>query len=154
MCTQLTVSVLLGLVLAAPAAAQSWRQREPRPYPVYPEPYRETIPRYPDRYRQPYPREEPPNAWRDGREVWRYESFEWGGTFERGRGGNWVQNRNNMGPAYFREVGRNGEFVELYDDSRGMAVRLYPDAMYYNPDGRRWRGPHPGYWESDGRFRP
>src|SRR5262245_47576563 len=141
MLARLSLAALLGLTLLAPAEAQD-RWRPPDPYP-----------RYPGRTRDPYPRQEDRYVPRDGREVWRYNSFEWGGTFERTRGDLWIQNRINMNPAYFREVARTPEYVELYDDSRGMAVRLHADAMYYNPDGRQWRGPHAGYWESGGRFR-
>jgi hypothetical protein len=52
-----------------------------------------------------------------------------------------------MSPCYFREVARTPDYVELYDESRGMGVRLYDNAMYYNPDGGQWRGPLAGYWE-------
>ncbi len=31
------------------------------------------------------------------------------------------------GPATFREVRRTGEYVELYDEGRGVAVRLYDE---------------------------
>lgn len=55
--------------------------------------------------------------------VWIYN----GGFFAERGGGVWSE-RNNRNFT-FKEVARNDEFIELYDQSRDCAVRLYPDRM-------------------------
>jgi hypothetical protein len=57
--------------------------------------------------------------------VWQYQ----GGFFKDAGNGQWVES-NATGTYYFREVGRNREFVDLFDASRGFAARLYDNAMY------------------------
>jgi hypothetical protein len=54
--------------------------------------------------------------------VWQYD----GGFFKDQGLGNWVE-KNWSGTYHFREVHRNREFVELYDGSRDVTVRLYWD---------------------------
>ena len=90
----------------------------------------------------------------DTRAYWAYE----GGWFAKLKDGSWYELNEQTyrvadKPSKFKEIGRTNGYVELYDDSRGMGVRLYDNAMYYNPDGRGWRGPHAGFWESGNPFR-
>jgi hypothetical protein len=59
------------------------------------------------------------------RVVWQYQ----GGFFKDAGNGRWVES-NAGGTYYFREARRTGEFIDLYDASRGFTARLYGNAMY------------------------
>jgi hypothetical protein len=67
------------------------------------------------------PQTPPPNA----RQHWAYQ----GGRFDAVGGGRWVE-RNSGGTSNFRETQRNGEWVELYDASRGYTLHLHRDAFW------------------------
>lgn len=59
--------------------------------------------------------------------------------FVRGSGAEWVEQRRNGPPAQFQETQRDGSFVELYDPSREMWVRLYPDrGLWWSNTSPRW----------------
>jgi hypothetical protein len=125
-----TLAGLLFLVLWLPAEAQD---------------------RY--RYDGPRPADRSGNAGpvRDGRRVWRF--FEnGGGTFENVRPGYWVAFSNQGTRNYFREMRRTPDYVEIYDDSRDLPVRIYDTALYQDasqvpPDQRSWKLVYTGRWE-------
>lgn len=56
-------------------------------------------------------------------QVWRYT----GGLFAASGNGKWVQ-INTQGTFYFREVARGQDFIEIYDQSRDVTVRLHDQA--------------------------
>ncbi len=60
------------------------------------------------------------------RAKWRYDD----GQFEQGQGKNWIETFDNGGNCYFQEVSRNRDYIEIYDKSRDIAVRLYKTKMY------------------------
>jgi hypothetical protein len=57
--------------------------------------------------------------------VWQYD----GGFFKDEGRSAWVE-KNSRGTYHFEEVHRNREFVELYDASRDLTIRLYGDACF------------------------
>ena len=59
------------------------------------------------------------------RVVWQYQ----GGFFKDAGNGQWVES-NASGTYHFQEARRTGEFIDLYDASRGFTARLYGNAMY------------------------
>jgi hypothetical protein len=112
--------VLLGSVVALPAAAQgpAWWQRE--------RPSRD--------YR------------RDDRREWVYRTPNIEGRFFQTGPRRWKE-VNPTGSWYYREEGRTIEYVELYDDSRDLVVRLYSDALYQQaPDVPGWQLAYRGHW--------
>jgi hypothetical protein len=64
---------------------------------------------------------------------WQYDI----GRFEHRTGREWVETDDTGGRAEFREVERNADYVELYDRSRDIAVRLYRRQMYLKQPGER-----------------
>lgn len=62
--------------------------------------------------------------------VWEFNS---GACFEDQGFKCWVE-RDAAGKAlfYFREVARNDDFIELFDRSRDVGIRLYRDVAYIN----------------------
>ena len=86
----------------------------------------------------------PAKADRIERLKWVYE----GGFFKDVGNGQWDE-ANTGGSYHFKEVGRNREFVELYDDSRDCSVRLYRHAMYlkgFNGQTPDWVKFYDGRW--------
>src|SRR5438874_1668548 len=76
------------------------------------------------------------------RTQWLYQ----GGLFENTRGTTWVE-KNFDGSFSFREVRRNSEFIELYDQSRDVSVRLYADKCYgLFPNNPSWILLYAGGW--------
>jgi hypothetical protein len=57
--------------------------------------------------------------------VWQYS----GGFFKDAGNGRWEET-NASGHYCFQEVRRTGEYVDMFDASRGFTVRLYGNAMY------------------------
>jgi hypothetical protein len=57
--------------------------------------------------------------------VWRHD----GGFFKDEGRGDWVE-KNSRGTYHFEEVRRNRDFVDLFDASRDLTVRLYRDDCY------------------------
>ena len=62
----------------------------------------------------------------DSPSQWQYDD----GQFEQGQGKNWIETFDNGGNCYFQEVSRNRDYIEIYDKSRDIAVRLYKTKMY------------------------
>src|SRR4051794_22631912 len=53
------------------------------------------------------------------------------GSFENTSGKSWVEKDSNGDVVFsFRETLRNSEFIECYDSSRQLSIRLYRDKMY------------------------
>ena len=62
-----------------------------------------------------------------------------GSRFERTGGNGWVEQRVDGTSARFVERSHSAEFVEMYDGSRDMLVRLYRDrGEFFNRDTRVW----------------
>src|SRR6266540_1230823 len=120
---KLSLSALLALVPLVSAEAQPPRREVP-----------------------PIPRQERDLRERDGREVWRYVA-NGGGAFQRVRGREWAEYRNNGDPIWHREVGRTPEYVELYDSGRRLGVRIYTDKSYQNNGYEGWTPVYDGRWE-------
>ena len=75
--------------------------------------------------------------------VWEYD----GGYIENTQGQTWIE-RSPGANFTFRETDRNNDFVELFDNSRSLYVRLYNDKLFFrratDPDWSfnkygRWR---------------
>jgi hypothetical protein len=63
--------------------------------------------------------------------VWRhYSDANGGGVFENIDPGRWLERVANGARYDFVEVRRTAGFVELYDGSRGVSVRLYGQSCY------------------------
>jgi hypothetical protein len=83
-----------------------------------------------------------------GRTRWVHER----GSFENTTGDEWVEVIVLDGRAVefrFREVARNGDYIEVHDASRDCYVRLYDDAVYVKniKDGfREFRRFYSGRW--------
>jgi hypothetical protein len=77
--------------------------------------------------------------------VWEYE----GGYIENTQGQTWIERSPNANFA-FRETDRNNDFVELFDNSRNLFVRLYNDKLFFrratDPD---WSFNKPGRWRNN-----
>jgi hypothetical protein len=67
----------------------------------------------------------------EARVCWLYED----GQFEHGKGKRWLETFDKGGEEHFREVERNSDYIELYDRSRDIAVRLYSKKMYLKQPG-------------------
>jgi len=67
----------------------------------------------------------------------RYDWFHSGGYFHAvsGTGGGWIETLGANEAFYFKQTERNDTYVELYDATRNLAVRLYGDAMYLKASG-------------------
>jgi hypothetical protein len=57
--------------------------------------------------------------------VWTYQ----GGFFKDVGNGRWEE-FNSSGHYCFQETGRNADFIDLFDASRGFTVRIYNNAMF------------------------
>ena len=76
------------------------------------------------------------------RTLWIYE----GGSFENKSGRTWVENTKD-GDIQFVEITRNADFIEIYDNSRKISVRLYSTRMYWRtPTEGQWNFLHNGRW--------
>src|SRR5262245_36455575 len=78
----------------------------------------------------------------DDRRVWRFD-LPGGGTFEHLRGDTWAQFYQDK-VFYFREVARTPDYVQIYDDGRGLPVRLY-EGMVYQDNGNGWEAMSRGH---------
>jgi hypothetical protein len=167
----MAAAAAIGLVAYAPSPASAswlseayhrWTDRNNPPAPAYDYPgYGYPAPgdnggsypgyAYGDRQGYPPPGgyDQPPYPRRnreDGRQVWTY-GVDGGGRFEHMRGDRWVQVRDVSGPPlYYRETNRTSDYVELYDQSRDLYVRLYDDVLYQNPNGQGWGVGFQGNW--------
>lgn len=80
----------------------------------------------------------------------RYDWFHSGGYFHAvaGAGGGWIETIGDTESFYFQQTDRNDTYVELFDASRSMSVRLYADAMYLKAAGEAdYRLFYYGHWD-------
>jgi len=137
----LSIAALLAGVLATTAPAQ---ERYPQRYPYepqrrnYDEPYRNRTDWQRGR------REAPQNY--DTRRIWRY-SVDTGGWFQDHGRGQWIQHRYGQSSLAYQETDRTRDFVELYDPTRALTVRLYGDMLHQTDPYRGWAPMFNGYWE-------
>jgi hypothetical protein len=68
------------------------------------------------------------------------------GAFKPDQGSTWVE-RNWTGQYHFREVARTAQYVELYDQSRQVTVRLYAGESYYKTPQTNWVRLYHGRWD-------
>jgi hypothetical protein len=153
--TKLLLAGLLTCVTAVPALAQDFRpyrypnrdrdrwQYEPRDrrdlHRDYPP---EVRPSYPPAWQQPPVAQQPA----DTRHVWAYSGYG-GGNFHRTQGTQWVQ-EGYGGPFNYVETARTPDYVELYDQQRGVYVRLFNDQFMHRPNGQADFSPIlPGGWQ-------
>jgi len=74
--------------------------------------------------------------------TWEYQ----GGYIENVQGHVWVE-RAVWGTCSFVETYRNSDFVEMYDQSRDLYVRLYNDALFFRKSNNpNWSYNKPGRW--------
>ncbi len=65
-----------------------------------------------------------------------------------GGGGAWIETIDARDTFYFREVARNDAYVELFDATRDMHVRLYANSMYLLASGEaQYRLFYQGHWD-------
>ena len=84
------------------------------------------------------------------RARWSYPSSPEGasGNIAQQDGGKWVETRSDNLAMQFQEVERTDEYVELYDASRRLNVRLYADRMEWKRDGQDWFRGQIGSWDT------
>ena len=89
----------------------------------------------------------------EDRSVWAYE----GGWFSTKDGENWnelsfdIYNDNADKPLKFKELNRTKEYVEIYDASRKLSVRLSETKMEWKDDAQdEWNALHKGRWKKWG----
>jgi hypothetical protein len=81
--------------------------------------------------------------------VWVYE----GGWFSTKDNSHWIEwnsdvYRDQGTPFQFREVARNDSYVELYDASRRMFLRLTDSEMAWRLEGQyTWNVRYQGHWK-------
>jgi len=77
--------------------------------------------------------------------VWEYD----GGYIVNTQGQAWVE-RGPGANFTFRETDRNSDFVELFDNSRSMYVRLYNDRLLFRRvTDSDWSFNKPGHWRNN-----
>lgn len=62
--------------------------------------------------------------------------------------GTWLETRSDNVSMTFQEVARTVEYVELYDASRQLYVRLLPDHMEWRREGQEWFRGQDGGWDA------
>ncbi len=69
---------------------------------------------------------------------WVYEKDENGkmGVFKKNDGKKWVELKDGELFARFEEVKRTHDFLELFDESRSMSVRLYDGSIFWKVEGQ------------------
>lgn len=86
----------------------------------------------------------------DARTYWAYE----GGWFAQSKDGSWYElneltHRKLGKPSTFKEVKRTKQYVELYDEGRGVGIRLSAsEAQVRDADGARWTRLYGGSWKT------
>ena len=69
------------------------------------------------------------------------------GRFKKGNGRDWIEKTTDGGEMRFVEVARTAEYVELYDRTRLMRLRLAADhASIIQSDRPPWRFLYSGHW--------
>ena len=70
------------------------------------------------------------------------------GSIAQQASGIWVETRSDNASMKFQEVARTAEYVELYDASRQLYVRLLPDHMEWRREGQEWFRGQDGTWDA------
>jgi hypothetical protein len=73
--------------------------------------------------------------------LWRYQADERGavGSFVKRAGRQWEETKDGQVVFHFEEVRRTTDFIELYDASRQMSLRLYAtEVLWRTPDKEDW----------------
>jgi hypothetical protein len=78
---------------------------------------------------------------------WVYRTPEGCGRFEEQAQGRWVEVTAGGRRWYFQQRARTSSYVELYDASRGCAIRLHRNTCYINYRSGAWRPLYSGHWE-------
>jgi serine/threonine protein kinase len=78
--------------------------------------------------------------------MWRYASG--GGHFEHTSGNDWLETGGSGPSCKWKEIGRTAEYVELFDQTRDLTVRLHGDRQMDNFNGTKpFRKIRDGEWE-------
>jgi hypothetical protein len=89
--------------------------------------------------------------------AWLYETPAGPGAFERNGAANWVERIPTGGQMSFEEKARTADYLELYDGSRRLWVRVHPTFMEWRQEpSSEWHRLHTGRWVAAGEvpFRP
>jgi hypothetical protein len=85
-------------------------------------------------------------------EKWTYRNREAEGYFRNTLGKDWIEIGSRGDKSfkfYFKEVKRNQQYVEIYDSSRLITVRLYSNKSLIKHESEvDWRTLHEGTWET------
>lgn len=80
------------------------------------------------------------------RQEWSYRA----GVFKNVGPDKWTEIGDNGGKFYFREVTRNPDYVELYEEDRQLTLRIYGQSFsklfYKMPNMRQWALMYDGKW--------
>lgn len=80
-----------------------------------------------------------------GRVAWVYDT---GYLVQDALSGGWIETCNSVECFYFKEQERNNDYVQLFDSTRNMSMRLYRDAMYLKgPGDTQYRSFKRGQWD-------
>lgn len=95
------------------------------------------------------PLEATPAPAADHRTEWSYSTSPEGssGTLSRGPAG-WTETRSDGVTYQFEEMARSDEFIQLYDASRQLYVRLYDDHIEWTRDPANWTRGQEGAWKT------
>ncbi len=115
------------------------------PTPVLPTP---TVPSTPAQPMIPVPAN-PPVA--DQRNHWTHTTGSFSGSFVHVRGMSWEERDNKTGQVTFRfeEKSRNADYIELFDGSRAISVRLYATKMMLHGPQFAWHDYYVGQWRQE-----
>lgn len=85
-----------------------------------------------------------------GEGEWAYERSPEGfpGVIKEKRGGIWVENRGDGREFSFVEESRKLDFVELFDKSRNLQVRIYDDHLEWRRENQSWSRGQSGTWKT------
>ena len=142
-----TAAAALALLSAAPSYAQwprhSWGPPSPNPPPggwYTPPPWNSQVQPPP-----PPPPFQPPPPPQNTGSVWVYGSRN-EGSFQAIGNGQWVES-NPGGQFFYTETRRGRRFVEMYDRSRGIYVRIQGTQLYSRAQSQRnWDTGYSGRW--------
>jgi hypothetical protein len=70
------------------------------------------------------------------------------GSIAQQDGGEWLETRSDNLTVQFQEVERTDEYVEIFDPSRRLNVRLYADRMEWKKNGQDWFRGQAGSWDA------
>ena len=82
----------------------------------------------------------------DGRKEWRYIQDGKVGLLVNTAGNQWVETTITNVQIYFKEVERNGQYVELSDTGRKLGLRLYPNHGEIRLEQQNWKRWQVGGW--------